>query len=467
MVHVLTYNTHLFGRTIAGAFGQYHHDDERLDRIIENIRLQDFDIVCLCEVWKTSYKQKLIDRLDDVYGFHYHASSGGERIGDGLIVLSKFYLFDPVFERFKSLADTDAMSQKGVLSLCFHVDLHRTLRLFFTHTQAEDRESRVRWSNLKQIKNKVDSYHPGASALVLGDLNVPAVDDNGNSDEYDALLKLFPEFDDYWVLLHPGSPGHTCDPVRNGLAKKFKQTYSARYDYILGPSKDAKVSEVEVITEWRTVVNGAGEMDCSDHYPLRARLELGPETRTILPVYDSLAEAEAAARVLKGRYGDGISNLLVLTNESEYELELVQFRSWNGSFHQQPSIIVPPRKFAAGFHHHPDGESEQSAGGFVMLVRELDVTIFCGFIARWVPGLSKNKSYVEVQQGRQYFGINRKIDDNAASRIYRNLDNSDYEKYDKLVCGGILVEASAKTDKSSGLTSNSPFSRFVINARPA
>lgn len=70
---VLTYNTHLFGRT--GMFagretGLVFHDESRAEQIAARIRNESADIVGLTEVWDENLARGLVSELGDRYPYH-------------------------------------------------------------------------------------------------------------------------------------------------------------------------------------------------------------------------------------------------------------------------------------------------------------------------------------------------------------------------------------------------------------
>lgn len=420
-IKILSYNTHLFHES-GGKLAPVWADELRRNKIADYLRECDYDVVCLCEVWTNSDRDYFREKSGFKYG--YYKSTHALNQGDGLIILSRYPIYFPSLVTYDrpSIKDVlrvkdEYLSNKGFIKACIKVDDTFSFRVFFTHTQADDDKCDIRESQFRQIQADLHNFYPELPAIVLGDLNVPAVDGSGNTDEYEKLIKNFDTLKDTAAIFDADNPGNTCDPEKNVLAKKFKQTYPARYDYILSSKQGWKVDNIEVLTQWTITLNHdpdgqvlsmidpdrinignsrAFTVPCSDHYPLLATLTLTEPASFAVPVYDSRTDAYEAAKRMCASSSASTANVITIDNNSEYTLELLGDFTIHGEFRNTAPAIIPPGKSAAALHINTPWGMEDSEGGFIMRVAGMDADLLCIFIARYAL-TSKNRIFVAIR----------------------------------------------------------------------
>jgi hypothetical protein len=203
---------------------------ERAHMIADKILAGDYDIVTLQEVWANpwpsdSMRETLIDDLSATYPYHTEELGGGspaDILDSGLIVFSK-HEFVPVnrpsgqhcaypsedivgkctvaFHEFDASAGEDAYAAKGVGFVRVKNPANDSqTNVFFTHLQADPKycigECDVKAMRAEQVKQIVDFVNawapqgdPTRDTLLLGDLNVRFVDENGQQTaEYKQLV---------------------------------------------------------------------------------------------------------------------------------------------------------------------------------------------------------------------------------------------------------------------------------------
>ncbi len=260
MIDIITYNCHL------GIPFRTYEEEARRKRICELIKASQAPVVCLCEVWMDSDKMLIIDALKDSYPYYYYQARDWWNMGNGLLVVSKFPLYDGRCLAFKERAGIDQFTQKGVLAISVLAGLEESFRLLLTHTQAGEACGTARLNNLQEIAQLAKDYSPKTPTIILGDLNVAAK----NTKAYQEMMAVFPSFTDSYFYLHPQSQGFTLSTSKNELAQRWvKGEPDQRLDYILA-SADWTIHAAEVLHHWQ--LDDGRLLDCSDHYPLRAQL---------------------------------------------------------------------------------------------------------------------------------------------------------------------------------------------------
>ncbi len=123
------------------------------------------DVVCLQEVWITSFRKKLVLGLGN--GFHVAESAGG-----GLMVASRFPIVAEkftAFPMFKGLAIEERIAKKGFLEVV--LDTPRgTLRIVTTHLALRGPRARQLEFVLERLDKRRDM-----PLIFTGDLNTPPV----------------------------------------------------------------------------------------------------------------------------------------------------------------------------------------------------------------------------------------------------------------------------------------------------
>jgi len=260
---IQTYNAHIWKGTVPGFFSEEYKDDERQKEICSRINKSALDVIGLCEVWSDGHKKEIIEKTESNFTFSWYYDTPPAYMGSGLVMLSKLCLVEPQFEQYRDLADWDKQSQKGFISTTVFIEGIGKFQLLFTHTQSGNYQTE-RQSNLDQMRTQITHRWPRGPRIIMGDLNIV-----GGSEEYKTLMNKFPEFIDAWSKLHPSEPGYTSDPDQNNTCKHFNGG-KGRLDYMLVTKQDWDIRSVEVVKDWKT----QNDIDCSDHYPLKATLVL-------------------------------------------------------------------------------------------------------------------------------------------------------------------------------------------------
>ena len=436
------YNTHLY-MLVAKAY----REDERRDAIINHYSPANFDVVGFSEVWSDSAKEEVSKNFP--YNFFFDTPIMD--MGSGLVLASKYPIYDAQFTQFSTLVGEDGFSQKGYIRAVIHTPNSGDFRVYLTHTQANanidpgkigigSTSMKARKSNLEQIANDMKLYYPRLPAIVMGDLNVI-----GESEEYNSRPGVFSSMIDTYRTLHTDAEkdkGWTWDADTNSNVKVWDEdaTGGERLDYILYSNSN----------DW-TPVSCAVETDVkeSDHYPLIATLELTVNTSYLLA--DTWEGAAGLAQKWKGQYGTGASTRIVITNDTDEDLILAGSHDWDGSFFTGIPSILPAGKAAGLLHVHPTGLALGSKGCIIM--RQGSFDYFLGF--RTPHNASKNHVYVECRDNDHWWA--------TGSQNYMSdlIDASDYrsENY------GIDASNKYMKVKSATEEGTSPLAWFTITSR--
>ncbi|OGB90276.1 hypothetical protein A2625_03025 [candidate division WOR-1 bacterium RIFCSPHIGHO2_01_FULL_53_15] len=285
-ISVLEYNTHLFGR-LGRMVNQFYQDDLRAEKIGEALLATDAGLTALLEVWDDRLARLIIEITAGIYPFHFRPRDKNLfGIGSGLLLLSKYEILDPQFQRFKRLLGADFFSSKGFGAATIDLD-SLSLELFFAHNQASSGgflNQAARLANLRQLNIAIGAYragHPQNPVLALGDFNVAGEEIDVPTAEYQSMAKYFNDNDlsDLYRRVNAlQNPGFTYDGVENTLVKVFDPKFSAarkrqRLDYIFGSSDIAALdiaaqparNPARFKADYRY---DQGSADLSDHFPL-------------------------------------------------------------------------------------------------------------------------------------------------------------------------------------------------------
>ena len=165
---------------------------QRIDGVVEAIRMQDADVVCLYETFDTSSAFELYGQLKDRYA-HFYFNIGPKAVGvsSGIFVASKFPIENPQFTPFTeaALVGRTKNAEKGVFSFDLKSGETRFARIHATHMQhseecdspthaeieARDLEMEI---ILKQIELQYDHH---LITLLAGDWNLDDVEYENSS----------------------------------------------------------------------------------------------------------------------------------------------------------------------------------------------------------------------------------------------------------------------------------------------
>ena len=427
-ISLITYNCHL-----NVPFNLYH-EEERRDGIISELRSLNADIVALCEVWGDwKYANRILDGLSDLYHFHIFDDGSILSLGHGLLILSKFPLYNNYVCSYKDSADWDKYASKSFLHTCIHAGESLDFRLFFTHTQADSKHKGIRERQFVQILEKMNTYYADTPALLAGDLNV---DPDVDQAEYIGLCKLFGAYSDLYKFLNEKEKGYTYDTVDNELAKKWGgENIRQRLDYIFFSKKNWQINqnpENISILKW----------GYSDHYPLFCKNLILSQSSSIQSdnVFDKEKDAKAETDREKEKYGNGVSVKLLISNNSDIPLSHWGDWIWDGSFQKNPPTNIGNKQWAGIFFHHPDGEAVGCKGGMVYEIGGTELIVFLGYRA---PYVYKNRCFVKIIKKNEW---NKDIMSN-------DLDNGEYSS-----------EHSAYGYKVTGnmTTGTTPYCTFIV-----
>jgi endonuclease/exonuclease/phosphatase family metal-dependent hydrolase len=159
---------------------------QRIDRIVQIIRAQNPDVLCLQEVQSVDIAEALFVRLKDLYPHcYFNLGIHPLKSSSGLIIFSKL---DSSFEfrSFEDAADWAKQEKKGVASMVIANQVH----LCFTHLQwGGESAIEIISAREKQILKIVDLMHSKKlPAILAGDLNL---DRNGSTFNSSKLSKTF------------------------------------------------------------------------------------------------------------------------------------------------------------------------------------------------------------------------------------------------------------------------------------
>jgi exonuclease III len=165
---------------------------QRIDGVVEAIRAQDADVVCLYETFDTRSAFELHNRLKDQYA-HFYFNIGPKAVGvsSGIFVASKFPIENPQFTPFTdaALVGRTKNAEKGVFSFDLKDGESSFARIHATHMQhseecdsptpeeieARDLEMEI---ILKQIEQQYDHH---LITLLAGDWNLDDVEYENSS----------------------------------------------------------------------------------------------------------------------------------------------------------------------------------------------------------------------------------------------------------------------------------------------
>lgn len=315
-LHVLGYNTHLFGGTAVEIIKELketavdfinsisgnvigkdatkkdaieYYDDIRIDKIINQVKNLAPDIVGLSEVWANKSKKRFISELKSQLPYSaWDKNENSLQIGSGLLLLSRFPLSNVYFTQYPdgSLVGDDKHSQKGFILATADLGAQKLL-IAHTHTQADNDQEAIeaRKSNIIQLQKAISKAADNSiPAILLGDLNIIGESESGSpTDEYEFLCETLKplQMTDSYHTLHPNAtsaPGYTYDAVNNKLIAHFapkeaEKKVQQRLDYMF--VRGITPTSVTVPNSFTfQPPDGKGTTDLSDHYPLEGNFSI-------------------------------------------------------------------------------------------------------------------------------------------------------------------------------------------------
>jgi endonuclease/exonuclease/phosphatase family metal-dependent hydrolase len=275
--------------------------DDAIDRLAAILREKKFDVVGLSEFFEADERERLLDKVGDLYPFRCEGPHEGdipivdvELAGGGLFLLSRHRITRSQSSIYRQYSGDDGLANKGVLHACIEpVGFPCGFDLFLSHTQAPEPTvggsvAGARNAVLGQIAHLsafIDSCRdPMQPALLMGDLNV---DFYGDRPLYDYLMRVLngavdlkPTTDNPGVTRpdatsesdhHDISSFHEDHPARDPEDEARFSDTTQRLDYVLSfPGR-------LYVPGWgrgRVVINQVSPgRDLSDHYGIEQSLE--------------------------------------------------------------------------------------------------------------------------------------------------------------------------------------------------
>ncbi len=204
--------------------------EERLPRIIDELRRVDADVVALQEVWEVEGDSSAT-RIADALGLHVAVetrSTMGPDVGFGNAVLSRWPITGSAH---RELPSGDAHDEQRVV-LRADIDGPRgSLQVFCTHLNWRFDQSAIRQSQVEVLTRFVADSRPRSfPAIVCGDFNAEP-----SSDEIRTLTGLRPVANDLvlvdcWRSIHPADPGFTWNNENPFVAAQVE--FDRRIDYV-------------------------------------------------------------------------------------------------------------------------------------------------------------------------------------------------------------------------------------------
>jgi len=309
-LRVLTYNTHLFKGSTApvgavitsvasqnilnlGFGGAYqkgldrvlYDDQNRGLELAKYLRNSGAHIIGLQEVWSSEMVHLIETQLSDLYTYTWSPAKAmlDLKVSSGLLLLSRFPIFDTKITKYSHLHGDCSWANKGVASATVQIPCGGfllPLRMVMTHAGTD-----VGGPSLPHMKTLAESVSDiKYPSILLGDFNV-------NSAAYDLMDSILAsqQCKDTYKTVHPslGSQGDTVDLQTNKLDQFFRaipgslESGADRIDYqYFKQGLGFKLVPVtaKVFRDWKyhssTKRDRDEEMDVSDHYPLQCEYQL-------------------------------------------------------------------------------------------------------------------------------------------------------------------------------------------------
>jgi endonuclease/exonuclease/phosphatase family metal-dependent hydrolase len=170
--------------------------DRVLQKLIDVLRSEKFDIAGLSEMWQESDRERIRDALGDVYRYSLQGPNEAdlEWFDGGLMLLSRHKIINSNFTIYRQCVGEDRFANKGALHARIQVQgLPCPIDVFLTHTQGPEPKIGSHSDAHQAIRDQIrhlaafiqscrDTRIP---ALLMGDLNVDGIND---VDGYNFLI---------------------------------------------------------------------------------------------------------------------------------------------------------------------------------------------------------------------------------------------------------------------------------------
>jgi endonuclease/exonuclease/phosphatase family metal-dependent hydrolase len=154
------------------------------------------DILIIEEGWHEGALKVLCTQLKEVYPHILHSVAPSlTSLSSGIAVFSLFAIEEAKFLRFEKMVSTHALPPRGVLRLKFATDMGPLFIYGGAHTQALDSHVciQARAHQLEQLKQFV-AQDKGSLQIIMGDLNLSAIDVYGHNNFLSAEAKVLVDF---------------------------------------------------------------------------------------------------------------------------------------------------------------------------------------------------------------------------------------------------------------------------------
>lgn len=279
----LAWNTHLLPRIGERFAGKRSRSDYRATGI--GSAVAEYDLVGLCEVFDTAYRQSLIDAAQsqshDAFQVLWTPKPAGRGwTGSGLLLLSRF----PI-ESHHALTYThasqfaahgfraDSFAAKGALHARLRLSERPVISIDCFLTHLESRSDAARSQQLEELAQFIGEHaDQNRPALLLGDLNVPGddqVDAKDTSSPYGKLLSILSQTGTKWIdAWSVAGHGH------GGTSEPLDEKGGRRIDYVfVSAARDQRIRvlDAEVL---RFLDQEVPEGSLSDHSGVAFRMTI-------------------------------------------------------------------------------------------------------------------------------------------------------------------------------------------------
>ena len=280
-LRILTFNAHLMENSnlVVGAWVEnkkpvVFQDEDRHAYIVNKIRESGADIVALQEIWAKERMKRIQQELENPY--HGIGGADGDYMfnyipefivsgiparaaGSGLVLLSKFPLYDVRWEIFENPHDSEERAaSKGVLMAT--VGIGSGLRVGITHAWTDAGHD---CSNISDLVTWTTERHPG-SAVMMGDFNIHRQGDPAKFGKLNEIMNKNGA-QDSWALAHESAVDgcETADQAHSNLAQFFSPMRDTEpadcIDYVYVKSTEQmplRVADAKVLKDWKLPMAG-------------------------------------------------------------------------------------------------------------------------------------------------------------------------------------------------------------------
>ena len=261
-IRILSYNVFLRPPGISSYFRSEGDLKDERTREITNI-IKDYDIVMFQELFNISLfgfnfisnRLKIMIEIGKKMGFKYYVSPietpyfNISLVNSGLLILSKYPIFESDSLNYDHGYGFDMMSKKGVLYAKIMIIIENSaipLHIFNTHAQSGDlyEETVVRWKQLQQLINFIYKKIPeNETAIIGGDFNLDSINNAlFSKTDKTVLLKGTDESKEYKIFcdMLSGSKKGIKREIIDCLAKLHKSRDTQLEDALLFDSASKK-----------------------------------------------------------------------------------------------------------------------------------------------------------------------------------------------------------------------------------